>query len=91
MNVSARGLRRIHVVLLFVVALLIVVAVTAARPPLSCVTRLEPNEGATNAVPDVTEVCFESLVEAVRYATGGRVDLPENASKEAVFEALMSQ
>lgn len=85
---------RHKLVLLVVVALVLVVTTTTVANYLyeeHCVGQVFPSDHTGTEEVSVPYRCFRTQVEAIRYATGGRIDLPDNASREEIDEALMHQ
>jgi hypothetical protein len=56
-----------------------------------CVSQTEEVTEGRYAVTDDGRVCFEKQVDAIRYATSGRVDLPDDATRAEIHAALEQQ
>jgi hypothetical protein len=94
MNPFAHKFSRVRVIPLIVLVLLLV-AITAGVAISSyeehCVEQVLSVDQTESEEVVVPARCFRTQAEAIRYATGGSVDLPDNATQEEINEALRQQ
>ena len=62
------------------VVVLVVALVSLSPGEKHCVTSVDPGT-------DTALQCFNTQVEAIRFATNGRIDLPEDATQQDIHEA----
>lgn len=91
MNFFTHYSLRFKLILLVIAVLVLVVTATAQRYEEHCVEQIFPEDHTGTDEIIVSAKCFRTQAEAIRYATGGKIDLPDNASREEIHEALMRQ